>query len=60
MQGVNVKGTDGIIGDSFEKTIQNVGNLSTNGMIETDRTILKIMQQKQVSKSHKKQSPENA
>lgn len=58
LQGVNVQGTDGIIGDSFEKTIQNVGNLSTNGMIETDRTILKIMQQKQVSKSQKKQSPE--
>ena len=56
LQGINVQGTDGIIGDSFEKTIQNVGNLSTNGMIETDRTILKIMQQKQVSKSQKKQS----
>ncbi len=60
LQGVNVQGTDGIIGDSFEKTIQNVGNLSTNGMIETDRTILKIMQQKQVSKSQKKQSPEES
>lgn len=58
LQGINVKGTDGIIGDSFEKTIQNVGNLSTNGMIDTDRTILKIMQQKQTAQSRRKQSPE--
>jgi len=58
LQGVNVQGTDGIIGDSFEKTIQNVGNLSTNGMIETDRTILKIMQQKHESRTEKKPNPE--
>lgn len=60
LQGITVQGTDGIIGDSFEKTIQNVGNLSTNGMIQTDRTILKIMQQKHESQSRKKQSPKKS
>ncbi len=53
LQGVNVQDTDGIIGESPEKTIQNIGILSVDGMIETDKTILKIMQEKQVSKSKK-------
>jgi L-cysteine desulfidase len=43
LQGVNVMATDGIIGHSPEQTLQNVGTLSTQGMVETDRTILKIM-----------------
>ncbi len=43
LQGVYVKATDGIIGMSPEQTMQNVGTLSTQGMIETDRTILSIM-----------------
>jgi len=47
LQGVNVMATDGIIGSSPEKTMQNIGTLSTQGMIETDRTILKIMIEKQ-------------
>ena len=50
LQGVNVMATDGIIGASPEKTMQNIGTLSTQGMIETDRTILKIMIEKQFSK----------
>lgn len=54
LHGVTVKDTDGIIGDSFEKTIQNVGNLSTDGMVETDKTILKIMQQKLAALMEKK------
>jgi L-cysteine desulfidase len=29
--------------------MQNIGRLSTQGMIETDRTILKIMLEKQFS-----------
>jgi L-cysteine desulfidase len=49
LQGVNVMATDGIIGSSPEKTMQNIGTLSTQGMIETDRTILKIMIEKQFS-----------
>lgn len=48
LQGVNVDHTDGIIGGSPEKTIANMGTLSTQGMIETDRTILKILLEKQI------------
>jgi len=47
LQGVNVQPTDGIIGTSLEKTMQNIGTLSTQGMMEADRTILKIMLAKQ-------------
>ncbi len=50
LQGVNVKDTDGIIGVSTEKTIRNMGELSHDGMIETDKTILRIMLDKQLSK----------
>jgi L-cysteine desulfidase len=46
LQGVNVLDTDGIIGSSLEQTSRNIGTLSTQGMIETDRTILKIMIEK--------------
>ena len=49
LQGVNVRSTDGIIGSSVEQTTQNIGTLSTKGMIETDRTILKIMLEKHFS-----------
>lgn len=49
LQGVQVQPTDGIIGISPEKTMQNLGTLSTQGMIETDRTILQIMLEKQFS-----------
>lgn len=49
LQGVQVQPTDGIIGISPEKTMQNIGVLSTEGMIETDRAILRIMLEKQFS-----------
>jgi len=49
LHGVRVEPTDGIIGISPEQTIQNIGTLSTVGMIETDRTILKIMLEKRFS-----------
>ncbi len=47
LQGVKVHESDGIIARSPEETMQNLGTLSTQGMIETDRTILKIMLSKQ-------------
>lgn len=50
LQGVQVQSTDGIVATSAEKTMQNVGLLSSQGMIETDRTILSIMLEKQFSK----------
>jgi L-cysteine desulfidase len=49
LQGVQVHYTDGIIEASPEKTMQNIGTLSTQGMVETDRTILRIMMEKQFS-----------
>lgn len=49
LQGVDVQATDGIIGISPEQTLRNIGALSTEGMIETDRTILRIMLQKKFS-----------
>ncbi|MCP4130988.1 MAG: serine dehydratase subunit alpha family protein [bacterium] len=47
LHGINVKATDGIIAFSPEQTMKNVGELSTLGMIDTDRTILRIMLNKQ-------------
>jgi L-cysteine desulfidase len=49
LQGVEVQSTDGIIEISPEKTMQNIGVLSTQGMIETDRAILRIMLAKKFS-----------
>jgi L-cysteine desulfidase len=49
LHGINVKASDGIIASTPEKTMQNIGKLSTDGMIETDRTILQIMMDKQFS-----------
>ncbi len=46
LHGLDVKCTDGIVADSPEETMRNVGQLCTQGMIETDRTILRIMIQK--------------
>jgi L-cysteine desulfidase len=56
LQGVNVKDTDGIIGDSTRKTIQNMGTLSHDGMIQTDKTILKIMLEKQMTRDKRKKT----
>ncbi len=46
LNGLIVQVTDGIVGGSAEKTIRNMGILSSQGMIETDRTILRIMMDK--------------
>ncbi|NNF47305.1 MAG: serine dehydratase subunit alpha family protein [Desulfofustis sp.] len=47
LQGINVQDTDGIIGQSTEQTVKNLGTLSHQGMVETDRTILQIMREKE-------------
>jgi len=47
LHGLDVKATDGIVGGSPEQTMRNIGQLSTQGMIETDHTILDIMIHKQ-------------
>jgi L-cysteine desulfidase len=46
LHGVNVHSTDGIIGDSSEDTMRNIGTLAVDGMVQTDRTILDIMLRK--------------
>ncbi|MFW2366592.1 MAG: serine dehydratase subunit alpha family protein [Desulforhopalus sp.] len=53
LHGVNVKDTDGIIGDSTRQTIRNMGELSHDGMIQADKTILKIMLEKEMTKKEK-------
>ena len=50
LQGINVQDTDGIIGQSTEQTVKNIGTLSHQGMVETDRTILQIMREKEKSR----------
>jgi L-cysteine desulfidase len=47
LHGIFVQSTDGIIGFTSEQTMENVGTLSSEGMIETDRAILRIMLEKQ-------------
>jgi L-cysteine desulfidase len=47
LQGITAQPSDGIIGGTAEDTMKNMGKISTEGMIETDRTILNIMIEKQ-------------
>jgi L-cysteine desulfidase len=47
LHGIFVQSTDGIIGTTSEQTMENVGTLSSEGMIEADRAILRIMLEKQ-------------
>jgi len=54
LHGINVKERDGIVASTAEETMRNVAILSTNGMIETDRTILKILIDKQFSLRRRK------
>ncbi len=49
LHGMRVSATNGIIAESPEQTMKNVGQLSTQGMVETDRTILAIMIEKKLA-----------
>ncbi|MCP4754565.1 MAG: serine dehydratase subunit alpha family protein, partial [Proteobacteria bacterium] len=51
LRGLGVKGSDGIVGPTTKQTMKNVGELSSHGMIETDRTILDIMIRKQFNQA---------
>jgi len=48
LHGINVKPSDGIIGQTTEQTTRYLGQISTEGMIETDQAILQIMIDKQL------------
>lgn len=43
LSGANFSGGDGILVDSVEDTIDNVGNIARDSMRETDETIIKLM-----------------
>lgn len=43
LNGVEVSCKDGIIHDSVEQTIKNLGNLGCSGMVDTDKVILDMM-----------------
>ena len=47
LHGITVGQQDGIVACTPEQTLRNMGQLSSQGMIETDRTILQIMVDKQ-------------
>jgi L-cysteine desulfidase len=47
MRGVVVPDTNGIIADSVEQTVKNLGQVSNPGMLATDKIILGVMLEKQ-------------
>jgi len=53
LQGVRVHHRDGIIDASPEQTMKNIGTVSTQGMIEADRTILQIVMEKHFKMAQK-------
>lgn len=48
LNGVVISPDDGIVDETAEKTIYNLGKVSTDGMINTDETILEVMLEKHI------------
>jgi L-cysteine desulfidase len=49
LHGIDVKATDGIVAHTPEQTMKNMGQISAEGMIDTDQTILRIMIEKKLT-----------
>lgn len=43
LNGIVISSCDGIVDNTAEKTIQNLGKVSTDGMVTTDEAILRVM-----------------
>ncbi len=46
LAGIRVEGTDGLVADTADECIHNVGLLASNGMQQTDCEVLSIMMNK--------------
>lgn len=46
LQGMSVSPNDGIVAESADETIRNIGRISNPGMRETDKIILQVMMEK--------------
>ena len=51
LAGIRVEGTDGLVSDSADECIQNIGKLASNGMQQTDCEVLHIMMNKNKAQS---------
>lgn len=47
LEGMAVLPTDGIVAETAEETLKNIGRISNPGMIETDKVILEVMMDNQ-------------
>ncbi len=54
LQNVIVSSSDGIVAETLEGTVQNLGQISTDGMLSTDPVILAVLMRKQQEKELEK------
>lgn len=46
LEGYGLSGDDGLVGDSPEQTVRNLGRVTLEGMLQVDPTVLRILQDK--------------
>ena len=46
LNNIIISSNDGIVDETAERTIKNLGKVSTDGMVNTDETILGVMMEK--------------
>lgn len=49
IEGVRASGSDGIVSESIEETINNIGRLSSEGMREVDMNVIDILMKKSIN-----------